>query len=175
MTPRLLRHFNIVSIANFGEPVLRDIFGTLMDSHLKRSGLDGTACGGALRAAVEGSVDVLLFAQRELKPTPTKSHYLFNLRDLGRVVQGLQMVGKAQLSGESKKAVRLWVHEVARVFSDRLTSEEDQRALFTRLVTVAREKIREDLMSALRPDFEVEEDDPSVMARGILFTDMSEG
>ena len=125
MTPRLLRHFNIVSIGNFSEPVLVRIFVSLMENHLKRTGLGGTEAGVALKAAVAASVDVLLFAQRELKPTPTKSHYLFNLRDLGRVIQGLQMVDKAQLGKDTKKAIRLWVHEVARVFSDRLTSDED--------------------------------------------------
>jgi len=125
VTPRLLRHFNIVSIGNFSEPVLVRIFVSLMENHLKRTGLGGTEAGVALKAAVAASVDVLLFAQRELKPTPTKSHYLFNLRDLGRVIQGLQMVDKAQLGKDTKKAIRLWVHEVARVFSDRLTSDED--------------------------------------------------
>ena len=101
MTPRLLRHFNIVSIGNFSEPVLLRIFVSLMENHLKRTGLKGTDAGVALKAAVAASVDVLLFAQRELKPTPTKSHYLFNLRDLGRVIQGLQMVDKAQLGKDS--------------------------------------------------------------------------
>jgi len=125
VTPRLLRHFNIVSISNFSEPVLVRIFAKMMESHLRRTGLGGTDTGVVLKGAVAASVDVLLFAQRELKPTPTKSHYLFNLRDLGRVVQGLQMVDKAQLGKDSKKAIRLWVHEVARVFSDRLTSDED--------------------------------------------------
>jgi dynein heavy chain len=62
VTSRLLRHFNIVSINNFSEAVLKRIFTSLMDDHLMRSGLVGTASGVALRGAVEGSVDVLLFA-----------------------------------------------------------------------------------------------------------------
>ena len=175
VTPRLLRHFNIVSINNFSQAVLLRIFGSLMDDHLRQSGLAGTAAGVALKGAVEGSVDVLLFAQRELRPTPNKSHYLFNLRDLARVVQGLQTLGKAELGPDAKKAMRLWVHEVARVFSDRLTTEEDQRALFSRLSSAAREKMREDLASSLRPDFQDDEEGQSVMARGILFTNLLPG
>ena len=85
VTPRLLRHFNIISVHHFSDTVLLRIFGTLMEEHIKKNGLLGSPGGKTLRSAVAASVDVLLFAQRELKPTPTKSHYLFNLRDLTRV------------------------------------------------------------------------------------------
>jgi len=125
VTPRLLRHFNIISINHFSEAVLVRIFGTLVDDHLRVSGLLGSPAAKTLRSAAEASVGVLRFAQLELRPTPTKSHYLFNLRDLARVVQGLRMLGRDELGADPKKAVRLWVHEVARVFSDRLTSEDD--------------------------------------------------
>ena len=175
VTPRLLRHFNIVSIDHFSETVLLRIFGSLMDDHLRISGLLASPAGKTLRGATEATVEVLLFAQRELRPTPTKSHYLFNLRDLARVVQGLRMLGREELGADSLKAVRLWVHEVARVFSDRLTSEDDQRALYEFLAQAAREKIREDLPSALRPDYGEAGEGWSVMAKSILFTDLGPG
>lgn len=172
VTPRLLRHFNVISINHFSEAVLLRIFGILMEEHIKRNGLLGGAAGKTLRSAVAASVDVLLFAQRELKPTPAKSHYLFNLRDLARVTQGLQMIRQEELGNDSKRAVRLWVHEVARVFSDRLTSEDDQRALFDRLAFATREKLREDLQGALRPDFGEAEEGWSIMTKRILFTEL---
>jgi hypothetical protein len=61
------------------------------------------------------------------------------------------MLDKTELGPDNKKAMRLWVHEVARVFSDRLTDEDDQRKLFNKLGSAAREKIRDDLATALRP------------------------
>lgn len=88
MTPRLTRHFNIVSLTNFSQHVLVRIFSALIEDHFANTGFSGPACA-ILKAAVAGSVDVLLFAQKTLRPTPSKSHYLFNLRDLSRVVQGL--------------------------------------------------------------------------------------
>jgi len=85
------------------------------------------------------------------------------------------MLGQNELGADTKKAVRLWVHEVARVFSDRLTSEDDQKALYSFLSQAAREKLREDLESALRPDFGDGEEGWSLMAKRILFTNMRPG
>lgn len=174
VTPRLTRHFNVVSLTSFSHEVLVRIFSSLMEDHFANTGLSGPA-SAALRAAVAGSVDILLFAQKTLRPTPSKSHYLFNLRDLGRVVQGLQMVAKEQLVADPKKAIRLWVHEVARVFSDRLTSGEDQGTLFDKLRTVSRQTLREDLIATLRPGYGPMAGDPGVMTSGVLFTDIGAG
>ena len=48
------------------------------------------------------------------------------------------------------KLVRLWVHEIARVFTDRLICEEDQLKVYERLFTASRNYIKEDLSSALK-------------------------
>lgn len=48
-------------------------------------------------------------------PTPTKSHYVFNLRDFARVVRGVLLVPATHLT-DTDKFVRLWVHEVYRYF-----------------------------------------------------------
>ena len=58
-------------------------------------------------------------------PTPAKSHYVFNLRDFSRVISGLLLVPPAYLQ-ETNKFMRLFVHEVYRVFSDRLCLPEDK-------------------------------------------------
>ena len=60
----------------------------------------------------------------------------------------------------------------ASCFSDRLTSEDDQRALFDRLIFATREKLREDLQGALRHDFGEAEEGWSIMAKRILFTEL---
>lgn len=59
-------------------------------------------------------------------PTPANCHYLFNLRDMAKVVQGLLLSDKHNVSSRDG-ILRLWVHESLRVFSDRLTSHEDRQ------------------------------------------------
>ena len=61
----------------------------------------------------------------DLLPTPTKSHYLFNLRDVSKVFQGLVMV-KALHVNKADQFARLWLHESQRVFSDRLINYDDK-------------------------------------------------
>lgn len=57
-------------------------------------------------------------------PTPAKIHYLFNLRDISRVFQGMFRAHK-DFHDTTDSLLRLWVHEIYRVFGDRLVTEND--------------------------------------------------
>jgi dynein heavy chain len=78
-----------------------------------------------------------------LLPTPRKSHYTFNLRDFARVVQGL-LLAKNDNFTDAQKMVRLWQHEVYRVFYDRLIDDEDREWLFKKTKEVVRNNFRQD-------------------------------
>ncbi len=57
-------------------------------------------------------------------PTPAKFHYIFNLRDLSRIWEGILHVAAAECL-EDENAVNLWACECIRVIADRFTNEQD--------------------------------------------------
>ena len=74
---------------------------------------------------VQATMGVYKEAIDNFLPTPAKSHYVFNLRDFARVIRGVLLVPHDNMS-EVDKLYRLWVHEVYRVFYDRLTDHADR-------------------------------------------------
>jgi len=58
-------------------------------------------------------------------PTPAKSHYVYNMRDISKVIQGVLQLDKYYCDS-NMTIFRLWVHEALRVFHDRLISFDDR-------------------------------------------------
>lgn len=125
ITPRFLRHFNIIGYVEMSDASKALIFGTILRNFL------ASFEGGIVSLTddiVGASIEVFATIVRDLLPTPSKSHYTFNLRDLAKVFQGMLMVDQKRMNSKVQLA-RLWVHENYRVFADRLTCEEDHQWL----------------------------------------------
>jgi dynein heavy chain len=77
---------------------------------------------------------------------------------------------------DSKKVLRLWVHEIGRVFSDRLVSEEDQSILYGRLFSACRDKVREELSTAIKVAYDEKkyrvDGNKEMMSKHIIFGDV---
>lgn len=78
-----------------------------------------------MQIIVEATKKIYASAIASFLPTPTKSHYVFNLRDFARVIYGVLLMPNTHLN-EVNKLIRLWVHEVYRVFYDRLIDADDR-------------------------------------------------
>jgi dynein heavy chain len=129
VTNRFLRHFNTIGITNFDESTMKNIFTTIVEWHLTSNGFAAQLVN-LKNSLVSATLDVYNSAIENLLPTPRKSHYLFNLRDFARVVQGLLLAASEKFS-DSSKMIRLWCHEAYRVFYDRLVDDSDREWFFT--------------------------------------------
>nr|XP_008166211.1 dynein axonemal heavy chain 12 isoform X1 [Chrysemys picta bellii] len=141
VTSRFLRHFNICTINSFSDETMVRIFSTIVAFYLRNNEFapEFFTIGNQI---VSGTMEVYKKAVKNLLPTPAKSHYTFNLRDFSRVVQGCLLVKKESV--ESKHTmIRLFVHEVFRVFYDRLVDDTDRAWLFRIMRDIVKDHFKE--------------------------------
>lgn len=128
---RLLRHFNLMNFPNMSKETMTRIFKTILqwgfESYTQSWQKQIITMTELTIETYQKTVEVLL-------PLPRKAHYLFNMRQVSEIIQGLFSVPAEVIEAKKEKLnclKRLWLHEVMRVFSDRLIDEEDKE-LFVR-------------------------------------------
>lgn len=142
VTPRFERHFNTIVIDEFDDAILETIFSTMIFGHFQASGIS-EELNSTVDPIVQGSIHIYKEARKHLLPIPVKCHYLFNLRDLTRLVQGLQLAGPETIV-EAVHFQRLWVHEMLRVYGDRLVDRNDRQWLCQAICEVIQQTLAVD-------------------------------
>ena len=157
ITPRMLRHFSLISTPEFSDDTMVRIFTTIVDWYFKTSGRKfASSIANTARSIVPATLAVFKVARAKLLPTPAKSHYVFNLRDMARVIQGITMV-QPYAEFDGKCLARLWLHECGRVFGDRLIDDRDQDMFTDELSNVLKKTFglnAADLCKSLIPEGE---------------------
>mmetsp|Transcript_28819 Transcript_28819/g.26073 ORF Transcript_28819/g.26073 Transcript_28819/m.26073 type:complete len:216 (-) Transcript_28819:634-1281(-) len=128
ITPRILRHLNLISFASFDDDTMNRIFSTIIHWYLSNNNFSGELVKMENKV-VFATLEVYKTVLKELRPTPAKSHYLFNLRDFAKVIYGICMADKDRVN-QPEHMIRLWCHETLRVFGDRLVDDDDKMMLF---------------------------------------------
>ena len=123
VTPRILRHYNLINYTLMDASSMQLIYDTILSNFLAKFPDEVAALSGSM---VEATIDVYRTICEEMLPTPAKSHYTYNLRDLGKVFQGLLMTSNKRID-TPLGMLRAWVHECRRVFKDRLINDEDRK------------------------------------------------
>lgn len=129
--PRVLGHFNCIAITEFPPETMSRIFNAVLMTGLKRGG-HATDVIGNVSQIIAATLNVYYKIVAKLKPTPTKCHYAFNMRDVLRVCTGCALLRKESVENK-KMFARIWFHETMRVFHDRLIDEWEREFIFEQL------------------------------------------
>ncbi|CUG87367.1 Hypothetical protein, putative, partial [Bodo saltans] len=120
---RFIRHFNMIAFPDIDDDNMKFIFTSILDSFMKGGFVDDVK--SRMSNVVEGAIEVYNTIIKELRPTPSRPHYLFNLRDLAKVIGGF-LYASPKLCGTVNDLLRMWLHEQSRTFRDRLVDDNDR-------------------------------------------------
>uniref|UniRef100_A0A8W4FHF7 Dynein axonemal heavy chain 17 n=1 Tax=Sus scrofa TaxID=9823 RepID=A0A8W4FHF7_PIG len=113
--PRLQRHFCVFAVSFPGQEALVTIYSSILAQAPKNR------CVFPVTALHQKVTATFL-------PTAIKFHYVFNLRDLSNIFQGL-LFSTTEILKIPLDLVRLWLHEAERVYGDKMVDEKDQETL----------------------------------------------
>eukprot|EP00095_Tigriopus_kingsejongensis_P007513 maker-scaffold103_size370364-snap-gene-1.20 protein:Tk07513 transcript:maker-scaffold103_size370364-snap-gene-1.20-mRNA-1 annotation:"dynein beta ciliary-like" len=125
INPRLQRHFATFAVSFPGQDSLYTIYNAILSDHLDAPGnkfpfLVRKMCSNVVHATLQLHAKI----SQVFMPTAVKFHYIFNLRDLSNVFQGLLFASNDCVNTPTE-IVRLWCHETHRVYMDKLADNKD--------------------------------------------------
>ena len=164
--PRFVRLFNTFCITFPPEESIKKIYCTIMQSFFDEGAFESDLqgpdfAGKATNAAMEVFNAIVL----QLPPTPAKFHYIFNLRDLSRITEGVMLSTPDKFPTVSS-VVRLLRHEVLRIFYDRLVGDADKEFVTGKIEEVFKKHFPDESGAAMA--------DPVLFGDLLLFNEIEE-
>ncbi|XP_062567134.1 dynein beta chain, ciliary-like [Saccostrea cucullata] len=143
---RLQRHFCVFSINFPNNEALATIYTSILQQHLAMNGF-AQAVQKFCPTLIAGALALQSKMASTFLPTAIKFHYIFNLRDMSNIFQGL-LFALPECAKTPVELTRLWLHEAERVYRDKLTDEKDMET-FDKMVKDVFKKSFEDLDEAI--------------------------
>jgi dynein heavy chain len=115
---RYIRHFMTLYVEPFEGDSLTRIFTNILEWYFVNQSHPVSKAITSLRDNIVSSTIELytkIQNSKELLPTPAKSHYIYNLRDISKVFQGITKATFKSYTDDSD-FMKLWAHECMRVF-----------------------------------------------------------
>ena len=131
---RLKRHFYVFNMILPAITSIDDIYGQMLRGRFTDGEFDKKTLK-VVQGLTNATIELWRLVKAKMLPTPAKFHYIFNMRELSRVFQGVLLTPKNTiLTGGIKTPstntpvtlLRLWKHECCRVFQDKLTNNADK-------------------------------------------------
>lgn len=136
---RLKRNFFVFNMVLPSIVSINDMYGQMLAGRFPKGEVPEETLQ-VVNKLTEGTIALWRTMQNKMLPTPAKFHYIFNLRELSRVFQGILLTptetvrtggfrcenGLTPFTGGGPTLLRIWKHECFRVFSDKLTNLKDK-------------------------------------------------
>ncbi|XP_078035551.1 dynein beta chain, ciliary-like isoform X3 [Augochlora pura] len=162
INPRLQRHFAVFAVSFPSEDNLIRIYSQILEQHITNP---FNKFNPSLANNTEPLMSAALFCHNKISstflPTAVKFHYVFNLRDLSNIFQGI-LFANGEAVPSFSNLIRLYVHEATRVYSDKLVNADDKNTF------------QELLKGSLRK-FISELDETTIFTEPIIFCHFAEG
>ena len=136
---RLFFTFNMIPPSN---STIDSIYGRIILGRYSQSGdskkkitAKEKGIAEAARKTIGATIKLWLWTKKYFMPTPSKFHYIFNMRDLSRIFQGVMRSPRSVVKTD-KTMVQLWKNEAARVFGDKLSTKEDKKRFNKKLIDI---------------------------------------
>jgi dynein heavy chain len=128
--PRLMSLYDVFNITFPSKDSIQKIYSSMLKKHLLEFPEECISC---IDQITQATLSLYYQCSEKLPRTPVKFHYIFNLRDLSRVYEGLMLSTTDQINTKAG-LIRLWRNESLRVFSDRLINETDRTLVGDNLI-----------------------------------------
>ncbi|XP_018352750.1 PREDICTED: dynein heavy chain 9, axonemal-like [Trachymyrmex septentrionalis] len=141
--PRLQRHFAVFAVSFPQKEALVMIYSQILKQHVINP---QQKFNPAVQKFIDPLIEAALFLHDKIAttflPTVIKFHYVFNLRDLTNIFQGM-LFARGDVLPLPSHIIRLYAHEATRVYRDKLVTFEDQKVFDQLLISALRKNIPE--------------------------------
>ncbi|KAI5108711.1 dynein beta chain, ciliary, partial [Silurus meridionalis] len=131
VNPRLQRHFSVFAVHFPGAEALNTIYSSILSGHFQQGGFS-YGVSRSVGALIQASICLHQKMIQNFLPTAIRFHYIFNLRDISNIFQGI-LFAQPETVRYPIELVYLWLHECSRVYSDKLMEEKDVE-LFSKIL-----------------------------------------
>jgi len=171
---RLKAKFFIFNLVLPSITSINDMYGQMLDGRFTKKDFNEEALN-VVNELTKVTIQLWNKMKNKMLPTPAKFHYVFNMRELSRVFQGVLLTpketikngggiiateGKKSTDGkqdfklpkttEAETVLGIWKHECERVFCDKLASNEDKDWYLNFIDTLVEKDFGEDLAEATK-------------------------
>ena len=137
---RLKRNFFIFNMVLPSITSINDIYGQMLAGRFPVAKIPAETMQ-VVNTLTTATISLWRTVKDKMLPTPAKFHYVFNLRELSRVFQGIMLTPSETVrtggyrceqkitpfGGGGSTLLQIWKHECERVFSDKLTNLKDKQ------------------------------------------------